>query len=153
MERYKAQDKELQERRARNREQGVAQLELFGKVTSGKLYKKGIVSVNDANLIAEFRVRKKKQEQVNYDKECKAYAVANKKYESGKVLMDKVNDKEEYHRKFVLTNSALENLFVWKWGAKPKNEREKVTVLKGKSKKETRQLNRIPAIRNFKEFR
>ena len=90
------------------------------------------MSVNDANLIIVYRERKKVQQRENYDKECKAYVVAIKKYEAGKVLMDKINDAEEHDRMFVLTNSALETLIVWKWSAKPKHEWEKVKSIERK---------------------
>ena len=143
--RYKEQERELEDRKAKQREQGLEQLDLLTKFTcnrlsSGIMYFNGVASPNNTHFITALRMKLQKQEKASFQKECKEYVIAKRKYEEGKTLLAQLQDAEHNKTKYRLTNATLEKLIRWKWSAQPKNDRDTLKVLKGKTKKETRQL-------------
>ena len=145
LERYKGQELELERRSIKRREQGVQQLNLFStlasvKLSSGVMYFNGVASVNNPHFIKALRLKLQKQQQASYQKQCKEYIVAKKKYEEGKSLLAQVHDAQHNKTNYRLTNASLEKLIRWKWSARPKSERDSLKQLKGKNKQETRNL-------------
>ena len=144
IERYYAQEAELEHCRAKRRERGVQQLDLFSKLnsklSSGVMYFNCVASVNNPQFIDALRQKVHKQQQASYQKECKEYIIAKKKYEEGKLLLANVRDAEHQKKPYRKTNAALETLIRWKWSARPKIDRDSLKQLKGKNKEETRNL-------------
>ena len=73
MNRYKGQDEAVKKQRAKVREASMSQLEILGRLTSGKCYNHDICSINDPDFIYNLKLRQEKKERLNYDKECKEY--------------------------------------------------------------------------------
>ena len=144
LERYTEQEAEIEQRRVERREQGVQQLNLFTKhksrLSSGVMYFEGVASVNHPQFINALRQKLMKQQRASYQKECKEYVIAKKRYEEGKLLLAQLQDAEHNKTKYRLTNATLQKLICWKWSAQPKHERNSLKQLKGKNKIETRNL-------------
>ena len=143
--RYTEQERELEDRKVKQRQQGLGQLELLNKFTcnrlsSGIMYYNGVASPNNEHFITALRMKLQKQEKASFQKECKEYVVAKKRYEEGKMLLGQLQDAEHNKTKYRLTNATLQKLICWKWSAQPKHDRDNLKVLKGKNKIETRNL-------------
>ena len=136
-----AQEQRMKEKReARKKQNGIAMLEVFGKVTSGKLYDNGVASVNDPNLITLLRTKRAKEDETHFIKECKKYIEEKKKFDEGESLFSSVCARKEQHGSIIISNRDLDRLIRWKWSALPHIQRPKVKELSGKTKEETRRI-------------
>ena len=104
------------------------------------MYFNGVASPNNIHFITALRMKLQKQEKASFQKECKDYVISKKRYEEGKMLLAQLQDAEHNKTKYRLTNATLEKLIRWKWSAQPKNDRDSLKVLKGKTKQQTRNL-------------
>jgi len=138
--RLKAQDDEIKERRRRIREEGLAQVQLLGKLSSGKLYKNGITCVSDPNYIRNQRERNKLEKREQYLSNCKEYIVAKQKFDEGVLLSKEIEEEQQLNPNMKLTNKQLETLIRWKWSILPKKDRPSPSTLKGPTKEITRNL-------------
>jgi len=112
-ERLKKQDEELRARRLENRERGMCILKIVGRITSGKMYGAGIVTMNNAGFIVELSTRQKIIERKDFKKECKHYISEKKKFDEGLHVSDMMERDCVVQRHH--TNATLQSFIKWKW--------------------------------------